>query len=315
VSGNYGDPGYGQQGGGYGGDPYGQQPQPGYDQGYGQPTYGGPASGPPGYGDPASAPPGYGDQGGFGPGPGYGAPPPPPKKSNTGLIIGVIAGIVVLVLCLGGAGVFAYFQWGPPSKTTVSSGGGGAAPSASGGGNGGNSGGSSGGGAPAGTGITHKVPSDGCAPADMTTFAGTFGLAPDTSKSPNPKAEVNRYSSSSTSRCTGSYVKGDLDADVSLELSIHTGGDPTGAALQDFNSEKSSGTSVYGAPITATGIGQQAVGFKTSSGRLVLYVLDGNTVVDAEYFAVGGNSDDATQDKPHQAALTALAQSALNRTA
>jgi ketosteroid isomerase-like protein len=59
---------YGQQPG-----PYGQQPPPGYGQ---QP--------PPGY--PPQQPYGYG--------------PPPPKKSRTGLVIGVIAGVVVLA---GGA--------------------------------------------------------------------------------------------------------------------------------------------------------------------------------------------------------------------
>ncbi|MEV6239553.1 hypothetical protein [Lentzea sp. NPDC051838] len=90
-------PPYGQPQPGYGQQPppgYGQQPQPGYgqpqqdpfgqqgpqsggfpQQGYGQPQYG--------------QQPGYGGPGGFG--------GPPPKKSNTGLIIGVIVGVLVLV--------------------------------------------------------------------------------------------------------------------------------------------------------------------------------------------------------------------------
>ncbi|ANZ42088.1 hypothetical protein BBK82_45315 [Lentzea guizhouensis] len=122
-----------QPGGPYGQQPpqqpgYGQQPQPGYGQpqpGYGQqppqPGYGAPQ---PGYGQPQQdpfghqGPPsggfqqqppsgGFGQQGpygqpgpygqqqpGFG-GPGYGGPPP--KKSNTGLIIGVVIGVLVLV--------------------------------------------------------------------------------------------------------------------------------------------------------------------------------------------------------------------------
>ncbi|MEU5904901.1 hypothetical protein [Micromonospora sp. NPDC047527] len=37
--------------------------------------------------------------------PPYGAPVPPPKKSNKGLIIGLVAGAVVLVLAICGAGV------------------------------------------------------------------------------------------------------------------------------------------------------------------------------------------------------------------
>jgi hypothetical protein len=74
-----------------------QQPGP-----YGQP-------GPPSGGFPQQGPPGYGQQQGYGqPGP-YGQQPPygqpgpggfggpPPKKSNTGLIIGVVLGVLVLV--------------------------------------------------------------------------------------------------------------------------------------------------------------------------------------------------------------------------
>ncbi|MGW4833340.1 hypothetical protein ACWEOG_37485 [Amycolatopsis japonica] len=68
--------GYGQ-GPGYG-PPPGQGGQPGYGQ---QPGYGPPAG--PGYGPPpAYGPPGYGQ---------------PPKKKKTGLIVGVIVGVVVLL--------------------------------------------------------------------------------------------------------------------------------------------------------------------------------------------------------------------------
>jgi hypothetical protein len=94
--GNYGDP-YGQPsgppgGGGYG-DPYGQ---PGYPDPYGQP------SGPPsGYGSP---PVGYGGAGypPAGMPPAF-PPPPAPRKSRTGLVIGLVAGVLVLLLCGGGA--------------------------------------------------------------------------------------------------------------------------------------------------------------------------------------------------------------------
>ncbi|SDK11567.1 hypothetical protein SAMN04488074_104283 [Lentzea albidocapillata subsp. violacea] len=85
-----------QQPGPYGQQPpqqpgYGQQPQPGYGQQPGQ--YG--QQPPPGYGQqpgqygqqPFGQP--YGQPGGFG--------GPPPKKSNTGLIIGVVVGVLVLV--------------------------------------------------------------------------------------------------------------------------------------------------------------------------------------------------------------------------
>ena len=92
-------PGYGQQP-----QPgYGQQPPPGYSQQpgqYGQPQqdpFGqqGPQSGgfpQQGYGQPQ---PGYGQQPGYGGPGGFGGPPP--KKSKTGLIIGVVIGVLVLV--------------------------------------------------------------------------------------------------------------------------------------------------------------------------------------------------------------------------
>ncbi|MEU4382450.1 hypothetical protein [Micromonospora echinofusca] len=71
--------------------PYGgQQPDPNV-----TPWSGPPApqqGGYPGYGQPAQAPQ-------------FGAPFPPPKKSNKGLIIGLVAGAVVLVLAICGAGI------------------------------------------------------------------------------------------------------------------------------------------------------------------------------------------------------------------
>jgi hypothetical protein len=74
-------PPYGQQ------PPYGQGQQgyPGYPQ---QPGY------PPPQGYPQGYPPGY-------PPAGYGPPMPPPKKKRTGLIFGIIGGVVVLL----GAGI------------------------------------------------------------------------------------------------------------------------------------------------------------------------------------------------------------------
>ncbi len=87
-SGYGGQPGYGPPS--YGQDPYGQQ-QPGYGQpGYGQPGHG-------------QQQPGYGQQAGYGAEygqPAYGQPPPP--KSRTGLIVGIIAGVLVLLLCIAG---------------------------------------------------------------------------------------------------------------------------------------------------------------------------------------------------------------------
>jgi len=65
-------------------DPYATGYTPTTEYGYGPP----PAYGPPGY--PPQPPPGY-------PGAPY---PPPPKRSRTGLIVGIIVG--VLVLCIGG---------------------------------------------------------------------------------------------------------------------------------------------------------------------------------------------------------------------
>ncbi|MFJ7210308.1 hypothetical protein [Amycolatopsis sp. NPDC098790] len=74
-----------------------QPPPPPYGQG--QPGYGqqGPYPQQPGY-----PPPGYQPQGYPGYGPGYGAPmPPPPKKKRTGLILGIVGAVVVLL----GAGI------------------------------------------------------------------------------------------------------------------------------------------------------------------------------------------------------------------
>ncbi|MFD7295494.1 hypothetical protein ACFV9W_19590 [Streptomyces sp. NPDC059897] len=86
---------YGQQPGPYGpppSGPYGQQPQ--------QPPQ------PPQFGQPQPPYPGFPQQQGQQPYPApWGAPPPPPKK-RTGLIIGIVAGVVVLGL--GGLGVLGY---------------------------------------------------------------------------------------------------------------------------------------------------------------------------------------------------------------
>ncbi|WP_306367420.1 DUF3105 domain-containing protein [Nocardiopsis sp. CC223A] len=83
-------------------------PPPGYGQ---QPGYGPPHPQQPGHGGPF--PGGYGARppGGYGPGQpagGYGPPAPPQKKSSTGLVIGIIAGALVLVLLLAAGGVWLY---------------------------------------------------------------------------------------------------------------------------------------------------------------------------------------------------------------
>jgi hypothetical protein len=83
--------------------PYGQQPGAPYNP-TGAPGApgapgGGSPYGPPPTGDPYGAPPAGGP---------YGAPPPPVKKSKAGKIIGIIAGvIVVLLLVCGGISYFA----------------------------------------------------------------------------------------------------------------------------------------------------------------------------------------------------------------
>ncbi|GLZ31599.1 hypothetical protein Lesp02_37870 [Lentzea sp. NBRC 105346] len=92
---------YGQQPGPYGQQPYGQQPQPGYGQP--QPDPYAAQQGP--YGQP---------QPGFQQPFGYGAPPP--KKSRTGLIIGIIVGVLVLV----GGGIAAVFVFKDDKNDTAS---------------------------------------------------------------------------------------------------------------------------------------------------------------------------------------------------
>jgi hypothetical protein len=96
----YGQPYGGQPGQPYGGQPYGGQPgqpyggQPG--QPYGAPP---PQSGTPFAGYGGEAPP---------PSP-YGAAPPPAKKGGAGKVIGIVAGVLVLLLIVCGViGVFAF---------------------------------------------------------------------------------------------------------------------------------------------------------------------------------------------------------------
>ncbi|SDM20280.1 Rv0361 family membrane protein [Allokutzneria albata] len=113
---------YGQQPPNTGGfnqpqDPYGQQAQqpggyPGYQGQPGQPGQPGP------YGYPPQGQPGPGGpQGPYGPPPGYegyGTPPGSPKK-RTGLIIGIIVAVVVLV----GGGIGAYFLFSGSSPDAI----------------------------------------------------------------------------------------------------------------------------------------------------------------------------------------------------
>ena len=132
-------PGYGSSAptSGYGAppNPYGQQAQYGPPSGYGQPAppsgYGQPAA-PSGYGQ-AAPPSGYGQQPGQ---PGqyppptypptqvsqpYGYPqqqPPAPKKSRTGLIVGIVVGVVVLLAACAGISIFAISALGTASIST-----------------------------------------------------------------------------------------------------------------------------------------------------------------------------------------------------
>ncbi|MFY1689470.1 DUF3105 domain-containing protein [Plantactinospora sp. WMMB782] len=92
-------PGYGQPQPGYG------EPQPGYAQPPGQPAV-------PPHGQPHVPPPGYGQQPGYPYQPGQPVPPAPKSGPRTGLIIGIVAGGVALLLLLvcGVAGFFWYQQ-------------------------------------------------------------------------------------------------------------------------------------------------------------------------------------------------------------
>lgn len=85
-----------------------QQPVSG--QPWHAPTSGQPAPQPP-WQPPGAAPPG--------PPPPYGAPPPPPPggRGRTGLIVGLVAGglVLVLVICLGAVWLFSGSESGPPT--------------------------------------------------------------------------------------------------------------------------------------------------------------------------------------------------------
>lgn len=132
--------GYGQQPGGYepqqpawgqpnyGTPPAGSEQPTGSDQpAAGQPAAGQPTGGLPGAGQPPYGQTGYTQpwpgqpvgQPGYGVPPGYGIPSgfgaPPPRRGNTGLIIGLVIAIVVV---LGGASVGGYFLFFSHSETS-----------------------------------------------------------------------------------------------------------------------------------------------------------------------------------------------------
>ncbi|MFI5956845.1 hypothetical protein [Cryptosporangium sp. NPDC051539] len=98
------------------GAPVSGYPTSGYPtSGYpGAPTSGYPTSGYPGA--PTSGYPAAGYQAaGYPPQPAYGYPPvPPPKKSNTGLILGIVAGVVVLLVIVVSLGIWAISGDDPP---------------------------------------------------------------------------------------------------------------------------------------------------------------------------------------------------------
>ncbi|WP_163508084.1 hypothetical protein [Fodinicola acaciae] len=277
---NYGQPGYGQQGQ----QGYGQPGQPGY-----------PASAPPGY--PASAPPGsappYGQ-------PGFGAPPPPPpKKSNVGLIVAIVAGVLVVLLCAGAIG--GYFLLRPTTTPTTG-------PTASGGGN-------TGGGGAGPAGSNHTAPADGCSALDLTTFAAAIGgsLAGDTSPNPNP--EKNSYGSSTKTTCTANYsAKSSSSGTNKLTVEMSFFNDKADAQ-SDYNIEINAADKVYGASngVEVPGTGEKARKYRTPAGRLVLLVLDGNSVFDTEYS--GPDSDQSSLQASNEAALLTLTQGAMRKTA
>jgi hypothetical protein len=309
---NPGAPGYDQtQPGGYPDQGYqGQQGQQGYpDQGYPTQGYQDPASAPPGYGPPQSAPPGYGPasappgygQPGFGD-PGY-APPPPPKKSNMGLIIGLVGGVVAILLCVGllGTGYLVFFNKPSPPTTGSSTTSGSTSTSGSG---------STGSSTTGGTGVTHKVPSTGCGPADLTTLQTTFGLSPSSSK-PTPEQSV----SSSTSKCSVEYEKGSAGANhllADVELNFEFSNDNSGA-VSDFNTDQSVANDLHYTVENITGVGAQAILVTTSSGRMEIYAVDANAVVDAEWFGYGSAASTVSKDSI-VTALKTLANTALTRT-
>ncbi|MFG1923550.1 hypothetical protein [Cryptosporangium sp. NPDC048952] len=116
-----GSPGYpGAPTSGYPGAPtsgYPGAPTSGYP---GAPTSGYPGAPTSGYpqGAPTSGYPAAGYQA-----PGYGGypPVPPPKKSRTGLILGIVAGVVVLMVIVGSIGAWALFSGDDPDPIASSS--------------------------------------------------------------------------------------------------------------------------------------------------------------------------------------------------
>lgn len=83
-------------------------------------AFGAPGYGTPGYGDPTYGAPTYGAPTYGAPGRGGYPPVPPPKKSRAGLVLGIVAGVVVLAVIAGTIGAWALFSdSGPEPEPTV----------------------------------------------------------------------------------------------------------------------------------------------------------------------------------------------------
>lgn len=296
VPGSYsapGDPGVG---------PDGQQTNygsPGYgppDQGYGPDPYGPPASAPPGSGPP--------DYGGFGP------PPPPPKKSKTGLIIGIVAGCVALVLCAGVVvGGVIWFNSGSGGGTPGS---GPSSPSAGGGTS------DPGGGGGAGK---HTLPNSPCTVMNDTPFRTAFSYPVDQGA---PDVQTYNYIFS-TSTCEFEYEAGDYSTNnhVSTTLEIEAsiaptkgsdGKSPDQAAQTEYDKNKGS-TTISGVPKDVTGVGTKGYIINATKDGSMDYefgVLDGNSILTIKVRAIGDGSAALTSAKV-QPALESIARTALTK--
>lgn len=274
-----------------------------------QTNYGSPGYGPPdgGYGPPASAPPGSGppDYGGFGP------PPPPPKKSKTGLIIGLIAGGVALLLC-GGAVIVGIVLFNRGDGTTTTTG----SPDPTSTAGSGSTSGTGGGGAG-----KHTLPTAPCTSFDATPFRTAFGYKVDQGE---PDSSKYNYISS-TASCKYEYEAGDystnnhvstsIDIEASIAPSKSTDGStPDQSAKKDYDKDKGS-TTISGVPAAVAGVGSEAYIIsetKASGVDIEFGVLDGNSILTIKVHAYGDGSAALITSKV-QPTLVSIAQASLTK--
>lgn len=228
------------------GPPYGPPPAYGSPPDAGYPPYGQP------YGAPAPPPGGV-------PFPAYG-PPPPPPKSRTGLIVGLVAGAVALIL-LCGTGAIVALALGDDDKGGTASGGNKATSSSP---------------TPTsapGTDRTHKPLSKPCAP--MIDVLKTKGLSLS-----KPREDSSPIGSVTLMFCSGPAGEHFLGLNASVYADDDRADGPAERAREDYDDLRDEAGDLTGTVKDLSGIGEKAFvrtrQWENSIGSLELSALDGN---------------------------------------